>query len=171
MTDDFAKFDTVFTCGTLLFVAVGLLVALGGVRGVFSARSFARKAHRVPGVVSDVKTRMTGSGRSLRAANRPVLVFTTLEGRDITVESREPSDHGVGAEVEVFYDPANPTSATAGAPASGGFGPIIAGLIFAAFAFGMFYASGGPDVVGSWIGGSSECFVNDVPVDCGDLDW
>ncbi|GAB2842164.1 hypothetical protein GCM10022221_46670 [Actinocorallia aurea] len=174
MIDEFAEFDILGACVALLFMAIGLVIVYLGVRGVFQARAFARRAQRVPGVVTDVKTRLSGVGDTMRARTRPVLVFTTLEGREITVESREGSDHGVGAEVEVYYDPANPTAATAGMPTFAGFGQVAVGLALAVMAFGLFSFTGGPDTVRSWFGDgdggyADECFINDRPVDCSDF--
>lgn len=104
------------------------------------ARAWERRAQRVPGTVTDVHGRLSGSGRHLRAVQRPVLSFTTLDGRPVTTESRLPSDHGIGNEVAVRYDPANPTDAEIdeGASPLAGLGLVAVGLVMAVVGFGFF---------------------------------
>ncbi|MEO5874125.1 MAG: DUF3592 domain-containing protein, partial [Streptosporangiaceae bacterium] len=100
-----------FAYAPLFFVAIGLLIAGGGVRQILLARTFAARAHRVPGTVTDVRTRLSGSRERLRARQSPMLTFTTLDGRQITTEARESSDRGIGNTVGVLYNPTNPTEA------------------------------------------------------------
>lgn len=122
----------------LLFVAFGLLIILRSIKGIIDGKQFVRHAQRVSGVVSDVRTTFVGRAEHMRAIQRPVLTFTTTDGREITTEAPTASDLGVGNATEVLYDPEDPTVAIpaedAGGGASGGiaFGVIavIMGLAF-----------------------------------------
>ncbi|MEO3786355.1 DUF3592 domain-containing protein [Actinocorallia sp. B10E7] len=124
----------------LVFVVIGFAVVVAAVRGEIRDRAWRRRAQRVPGTVTDVQNRFSGSGRHLRASPRPVLTFTTLEGRQVTAESRQTSGHGVGKEVEVLYDPADPTAAEidGGSSPLSGLGSVAVGLVIAAIGFGIF---------------------------------
>jgi hypothetical protein len=155
----------------LFFVAIGLLIVGGGIRQILRARAFAARAQRVPGTVTDVRTRLSGSGEHLRARQRPVLTFTTLDGQEITTEARESSDRGVGNGVGVLYNPSNPTEAQIdeGRPTWAGLGMVIIGLVFAGFAFGMFTAvnDGSDPFTSDDHGASVECAdTNDQPIAC-----
>ncbi|MGW2156936.1 DUF3592 domain-containing protein [Nonomuraea sp. NPDC001699] len=137
--------EQVFEYLPLLFVAFGAVVVLVSVRGIVHGRRFVRGARRVPGVVTDVATTFTGRGEHLRAHRRPVLTFTTAEGREVTSESWTESQLGVGRETDVLYDPQDPTKA---APAGdvgvgGGYGGIVIGLIAAAIGLALFVAISG----------------------------
>ncbi|YCK38127.1 DUF3592 domain-containing protein [Actinomadura sp. ATCC 39365] len=137
--------EQVFEYLPLLFVAFGAVIALVSVRGIVHGRRFVRGARRVPGVVTDVATTFTGRGEHLRASRRPVLAFTTVEGREVTVESWAESQLGIGRETDVLYDPQDPTKA---APAGdvgvgGGYGGIVIGLIAAAVGLALFAAFSG----------------------------
>ncbi|MEU6785472.1 DUF3592 domain-containing protein [Nonomuraea angiospora] len=142
--------ENLFQYFPLLFVAVGVVIVLGSIKGTVDSRQFVRRAQRVPGVVSDVRTTFTGQGEQLRARQRPVLTFTTLEGQEITTEAATTSNLGVGNETEVLYDPQNPTRAVPAVNPGGGYGGIIVGcvavVIGLAFfaAFSSFSASSGP---------------------------
>ncbi|GAA2725635.1 DUF3592 domain-containing protein [Actinocorallia aurantiaca] len=162
---------TFFGYFPLIFVVIGFAVALAAVRGEMHARAWARKAQRVPGTVTDVQNRFSGSGRHLRASPRPVLAFTTLEGRQVTTESRQESGHGVGNEIEVLYDPANPTDAEIdeGSSLLSGLGQVAVGLVIAAIGFGFFVAF--TDFADEWRGdvdsGTVQCSdENGDEVDC-----
>lgn len=137
--------EQIFEYLPLLFVAFGAVIALVSVRGIVNGRRFVRGARRVPGVVADVATTFAGHGEHLRARRRPVLTFTTVEGREMTAESMVESQLGVGRETDVLYDPEDPTKA---APAGdvgvgGGYGGILIGLVAAAIGLALFAASSG----------------------------
>ncbi|MEV0201892.1 DUF3592 domain-containing protein [Nonomuraea sp. NPDC050691] len=121
--------DDLITYFPLLFVAFGMLIVLGSIKGMVDGRRFARRAQRVPGVVSDVRTTFAGRGEHLRARHRPVLTFTTVDGREITTEARTTSELGVGNATDVLYDPRDPTRAVPAESVGGGHGGIVAGLI------------------------------------------
>ncbi|MET7336700.1 DUF3592 domain-containing protein [Nonomuraea sp. NPDC005650] len=121
--------ESLFQYFPLLFVALGIFIVLRSVKGVVDRSRFVQRAQRVPGVVSDVRTTFTGQGENLRARQRPVLTFTTLEGREITTESAATSNLGVGNETEVLYDPQSPTRAMPADNTGGGYGGIVVGLI------------------------------------------
>ncbi|GAA3216188.1 DUF3592 domain-containing protein [Actinocorallia longicatena] len=155
----------------LIFIAAGLAIAVAGLRNIVRSRRFAATACRVPGTVTDVRTRLTGQGEHLRAVGRPVLAFTTLEGREIRTEAEDPSGHGVGREVGVLYDPADPTAARIEGTHSvwSGLVAVAVGLVFAALSFGLLsaFTDGFEDLRGGSGGSSTECFdAQDQPIDC-----
>ncbi|MEV6155485.1 DUF3592 domain-containing protein [Nonomuraea sp. NPDC052129] len=94
--------EDLFPYFPLLFVAFGALIILRSIKGIIDGKQFVRQAQRVPGVVSDVRTTFVGRGEHLRAMQRPVLTFTTVEGREITTEAATTSDLGIGNETEVL---------------------------------------------------------------------
>ncbi|MFC4112628.1 DUF3592 domain-containing protein [Nonomuraea zeae] len=124
----------------LLFVAFGLLIILVSGKGMIDGRRFVQRALRVPGVVSDVRTTFTGRGEHLRARQRPVLTFTTLDGREVTTEASTVSNLGVGNATEVLYDPDDPTRAMPASGGAGGYGGVVAGII--AIVIGLAFFAG-----------------------------
>ncbi|MFG1685369.1 DUF3592 domain-containing protein [Nonomuraea sp. NPDC049269] len=132
--------EDLFQYFPLLFVAFGALIILRSIKGIIDAKQFVRRAQRVPGVVSDVRTTFVGQGEHLRARQRPVLTFTTVEGREITTEAATTSNLGIGNETEVLYDPQNPTSAMPADDAGGGYSGIVIGLIAAVIGLAFFSA-------------------------------
>ncbi|MDX6740779.1 DUF3592 domain-containing protein [Actinocorallia sp. A-T 12471] len=163
MAEEFPDF---FGYMILLFVLIGLSIAGGGVKQLVGGRAFARRARRAEGVVTDVRTRFTGSGRTFGAEQRPVVRFTTDEGREITVEAAEPSDAGVGSDVTVFYDPAKPTAVRVNAPAVSGFGPILSGLAFAGICAAIFVGSGFLSIFGVDAGSGDCTYADQGSVGC-----
>ncbi|MEV6155467.1 DUF3592 domain-containing protein [Nonomuraea sp. NPDC052129] len=127
----------------LLFVAFGVLIILGSIKGAINGKQFVRQAQRVPGVVSNVRTTFVGQGEHLRARQWPVLTFTTVEGREITTEAATTSDLGIGSEIEVLYDPQDPTSAVPADDAGGGYGGVVIGLIVIVIGLAFFSAFSG----------------------------
>ena len=148
----------VFEYFPLLFVAFGIVVIGVSVKGLIGFQRFAQRALRVPGVVSDVRTTFAGRGEGLKATHRPVLTFTTVDGREITTEASTASDLGVGNATEVLYDPQDPTSAMP-ADTAAGYGGIVAGVIALGIGLAFFSAfSGVTDVTtGSSGGGPAQC--------------
>ncbi|MER6511477.1 DUF3592 domain-containing protein [Nonomuraea sp. NPDC001636] len=137
--------EQVFEYLPLLFVAFGAVIVLVSVRGIVHGRRFVRGARRVPGVVTDVATTFTGRGEHLKASRRPVLTFTTAEGREVTAESLVESQLGIGRETDVLYDPEDPTKAAPAGDAGvgGGYAGIVIGLIAAAVGLAVFAAFSG----------------------------
>ncbi|MET7464093.1 DUF3592 domain-containing protein [Nonomuraea sp. NPDC005501] len=148
--------ENLITYVPLLFVAFGMLIVLVSIKGNVDGREFARRAQRVPGVVSDVRTTFTGQGEHLRARRRPVLTFTTVDGQEITTEARTTSHLGVGNATDVLYDPQDPTRAVP-AESSGGYAGMVAGIIVIviglAFFAGVSGGFTGVGDVGDGIGG------------------
>lgn len=132
--------EDLFPYFPLLFVALGALIVLRSIKGIIDGKQFVRRAQRVPGVVSDVRTTFVGRGEHLRAMQRPVLTFTTVEGREITTEAATTSDLGIGNETEVLYDPQDPTSAMPADDAGGGYSGIVIGLIAVVIGLAFFSA-------------------------------
>ncbi|GAA3620498.1 hypothetical protein GCM10022419_127660 [Nonomuraea rosea] len=89
----------------------------------------------------------------MRANQWPVLVFTTLEGREITTEAAVTSGLGAGDETEVLYDPQDPTTAMPAGNAGGSYGGIVFGLIAVVMGVAFFIAFQGTGS-GFWDGGS-----------------
>jgi hypothetical protein len=136
--------EDLFQYFPLLFVAFGALIILRSIKRIIDGKQFVRRAQRVPGVVSDVRTTFVGQGEHLRARQRPVLTFTTVEGREITTEAVTTSDLGIGNETEVLYDPQDPTSAVpADDVVGGGYSGIVIGLIAVVIGLAFFSAFSG----------------------------
>jgi hypothetical protein len=114
------------------------LIILGSIKRLVAGKQFARRAQRVPGVVSDVRTTFAGRGEYLRTRNRPILTFTTADGREITTEASTTSDLGVGNATDVFYDPQDPTRAVPAESVGGGYSGIVIGLIAAVIGLAFF---------------------------------
>ncbi|MEU7748669.1 DUF3592 domain-containing protein [Nonomuraea sp. NPDC049158] len=132
--------EDLFPYFPLLFVAFGALIILRSIKGIIDGKQFVRQAQRVPGVVSDVRTTFVGRGEHLRALQRPVLTFTTVEGREITTEAATTSDLGIGNETEVLYDPEDPTNAVPADDVGGGYSGIVVGLIAVVIGLAFFSA-------------------------------
>ncbi|TDD67601.1 DUF3592 domain-containing protein [Actinomadura darangshiensis] len=120
-----------------LFTLFGGVFVVVGVRTVLGHRRFLRNAVRVPGTVTALRSERSSNQSSYSSTSRsvvyrPILRFTTLDGRIVETASpfaANPAPARVGASLEVLYDPADPTSARhAGTGGSGTFH----GLIFAA---------------------------------------
>ena len=134
--------DTVLTTLVPLAFAVGglLFVAIGA-RIVQSAHRFLRTAHRVPGVVTDLRCR-TGSSDS-SGTWYPVLRFTTRDGRQVDTTAMygtNPAPARTGERVTVLYDPQRPTRAALHGRVGGrllGGGFVVLGAIFAAVGLGI----------------------------------
>ncbi|MFI7420478.1 DUF3592 domain-containing protein [Nonomuraea sp. NPDC049684] len=163
--------EQVFEYLPLLFVAFGAVIVLVSVRGIVQGRRFVRGARRVPGVVTDVATTFTGRGEHLKASRRPVLTFTTEEGREVTAESWAESKLGIGRETDVLYDPEDPTKAAPAGDAGvgGGYGGIVVGLLAAAVGLAVF--AGFPGHAGPFGGTENGCQIEHAdgtsePVDC-----
>lgn len=135
----------------LVFVAVGALLAVLGVRNLRASNRFIRTAGEASGEVTDVRTRAVGHGSDSNLAHFPVVRFQLPDGRVVEAET----DTGVnfkrpraGQPVTVLYDPADPTHARIAGSVSGGivhgfltvFGVVFA-LVGLAF-FALFLAFG-----------------------------
>lgn len=148
----------VFEYFPLLFVAFGIVAIMMSVKGLVGFQRFAQRALRVPGVVSDVRTTFAGRGEGLKATHRPVLTFTTVDGREITTEASTASDLGVGNATEVLYDPQDPTSARPAHDTAAGYGGIVAGVIALGIGLAFFSAfSGVTDVTPGTDDGPAQC--------------
>lgn len=91
-----------------LALAVGLLAA--GVATFIHTMRFVAGAERATGTVIDLDSRTDSDGVTFY----PVVRFTTAEGRTVEFVSSSgssPPSESVGDEVEVLYDPDDPTDA------------------------------------------------------------
>jgi hypothetical protein len=135
----------------LVFVAVGVLFAVLGVRNLRAGNRFIRTAGEASGEVTDVRARSVGHGTDSNLAFFPVVRFQLPDGRVVETET----DTGVnfkrpraGQPVTVLYDPADPTHARIAGSVAGGvvhgfltvFGVVFA-LVGVAF-FALFQAFG-----------------------------
>lgn len=124
-----------------LFTLFGLVFAVSGLRTVLEHRRFLRTAVRVPGTVTALRAEhssTTSSSGTRSVVYRPVLRFTTVDGRIVETASpfaSNPAPARVGASLQVLYDPADPAQARqAGAGGSGTFHGLVftaAGTLFA----------------------------------------
>ncbi|MGH3098001.1 MAG: DUF3592 domain-containing protein [Streptosporangiales bacterium] len=112
--------DDLFTFFPYVFLAAGLI---GFAMGAYSLTRFAlfhRRALRAPGTVVDIKRmRKTGWQPGSDTGNRyrryAVLSFHCQTGRDLVTTSINPiALTTAGQEVEVYYDPHEPTRAYLG---------------------------------------------------------
>jgi hypothetical protein len=96
----------------LFLLVFGLVFAGVGLVFVRRTRRLKRMGHRVPGQVERVNWNAGNSG----LIGYPVLLFRTVDGRDLRVESDvglKPCPVREGQPVTVVYDPAKPEIARA----------------------------------------------------------
>lgn len=115
------------------FVALFTTLSCGGVvlgiRVVRATRAFLRDAVHVPGVVTALR-QQPASAMNTPPTLRPVLRFTTLDGRLVEAESdvsSAPAPARVGEQRTVLYDPADPTRARLAGVAGNG---ALFGVLF-----------------------------------------
>ena len=111
----------------LVFAAVGALLAGIGIATARAERHFGESAARATGTVTDVRSRSVGRGTSGGIVWIPVVRFRTADGRTIDAEAGGGTNvkrWEPGQQVEVAYDPANPSDIRV--PGSGG--GLIQGL-------------------------------------------
>jgi uncharacterized protein DUF3592 len=109
------------------FAAVGAVFAGIGIASARSSRHFEESAARAPATVTDVRSRSVGRGTSGGIVWIPVVRFRTADGRTIDAEAGGGTNvkrWEPGQQVEVAYDPANPSDIRV--PGSGG--GLIQGL-------------------------------------------
>lgn len=102
----------VMTVGCAIWICA---MVVNFVRGRARLRSFVR----VPGTIVDVRHRESSTMETTGTAPSyaPVLAFRTLDGRDVRTESQRWSNmyaDKVGSQVQVIYDPQDPTEAYIG---------------------------------------------------------
>lgn len=127
-----------------LFRVFGVVFFLAGCGFLWRAWTFRRTAHEVDGVVTDLSTKTKVSstsspGKRTKTYYRPVLQFTTRNGRDVETKARigrtSPPAHE-GDRVRVRYDPDDPTNAGIVGQSGGIVGPLVftlIGLFFVVF--------------------------------------
>ena len=116
---------------TLVFLVVGVVFLVLGLRGLRSQLAFRRRALRCRGVVTDFRTAWS-SGDGAGRLYYPVLAFRTAEGRDVRTESRIGRSwrgYRPGQEVTITYDPRDPRHAYSGSGASA----LVLAAVFVAF--------------------------------------
>jgi hypothetical protein len=132
----------------LAFVAMGLLFAFLGVRGLTSDARLRRRGLAAEAEITDVRYEWRGDTPGERSRlSFAVLRFALPDGR--TVETQASfgaswSPGKVGDRVPILYDPADPTRAriargmTGAAPRILGAGMIVFGIVFALAGAGFF---------------------------------
>jgi Protein of unknown function (DUF3592) len=133
----------------LVFVAIGVAIAASGTR-------FRRAAEQAQGTVTEVKAVASRSDPSTGPVGgtsgphyRPVVRFTTADGREIQAESRfasNPAPAHVGDTVRVFYDPRDPERIQLDTAVGRGgclaFGLVFVGALFCAIGVVVLVAAG-----------------------------
>ena len=112
---------TVLLIVGLLFAAAGVLFAGIGIMSARSTRHFEESAARATGTVTDVRSRSVGRGTSGGIVWLPVVRFQTADGRSVDAEAGGGTNvkrWEPGQQIEVSYDPANPSDVRV--PGSGG---------------------------------------------------
>lgn len=96
------------------FFLIGAAMLIGAAALALSTRSFLASAERTQGTVTELVATRGSNGSVLY---RPVVVFRTGDGRDVTVRSTvasNPPAHDEGEAVDVLYHPAAPHEAQVG---------------------------------------------------------
>ncbi len=133
----------------LAFAAIGIAIAASGAR-------FRRGAEQAQGTVTEVKAVASTGGPSAGLVGgttgphyRPVVAFTTPDGREIEAESRfasNPAPARVGDPVRVFYDPKDPMRIQLDTAVGRGgclaFGLIFVGAVLCAIGVVVLIAAG-----------------------------
>jgi hypothetical protein len=143
----FHAFTVVFTLFGGLVALFGVGLAVAGARAVARSARFSRVGIPAEGVIVDnqMESRSTTGDNGLPPRSylmfRPAVRFRTQQGQELTVVARNASRRSylTGTSVAVLYDPQRPTEIrlTAQRGMSAGVIPLVAGLIFAAFAVGL----------------------------------
>jgi uncharacterized protein DUF3592 len=147
--------STAFVIG-LFCIAFGAVFAVIGIAIAVSGARFRRGARRVQGTVTGLRAVASRTDPSTGPVGgttgphyRPVVKFTTLDGREVEAESMlaaNPAPARVGDTVRVFYDPGDPRRIqldTAGG--RGGclaFALIFVGAVFCAIGAVVLVAAG-----------------------------
>ena len=130
----------------LLFV-VGLIFVVGGGCGIRQYRRLNRTGERVSGTLVGLRW-TSSSGPDGGRVCHPVLVFRTLDGRDIQTETGVGNSWVIaqpGEQVPVIYDPRNPAKAEINTTAGrAGWLPIIVTMAgVALICYDLFRTMGG----------------------------
>src|SRR5262245_12737648 len=111
----------------LIFLVIGLALAVGGIYWFTRTRDFVARATRTAGRITAVEERTSSSDSNVRTW-APVIRFKDLVGREVTFTSSFAStgmQRRVGESVPVLYDPADPSGAQMGGNAPLYLGPVI----------------------------------------------
>jgi hypothetical protein len=131
----------------LAFVAVGVLIAALGVRGLRADARFRRSGQAAEAEITGMRHEWRGTPGDRSRISFAVLRFVLPDGR--TVETQAdfamswPPRH-VGDRVTILYDPDNPARArisrglTGAAPTIMGAGLLVFGIVFALAGAGFF---------------------------------
>jgi hypothetical protein len=126
-----------------VFSIVGVLLLAGALLLWNNSRQFVAGAHKAQGTVVELIESRDSDGSTYK----PVVRFTTVDGREITYTesfSGNPPPYDVGDTVEVLFTPDNSHKARIRGFMSLWLGPAILsgmGIIFAAIGGGFFFAT------------------------------
>jgi len=126
----------------LIFLVLGLALALAGIYWLTSTREFVAKAAATTGLIVSVEERTSTSDDRTVRTYAPVIRFKDAVGREVTFTSNFSAtgmQRRVGQSVPVLYDPHNSAQARMGGGAPLYLGPavlLVIGLAFAGFGGG-----------------------------------
>lgn len=131
--------EWMFNLIPIIFMLIGAVILLKGVRSFLKKRKLAEVAFTATGTVTNVTWESLANSTS--KAHQPTIRFVTNVGQ--TIEFTETEDlnnwtfYQIGQELPVSYDPKNPQNAKMGTPASisswfslSSILPILAGALF-----------------------------------------
>ncbi|MQA05499.1 MAG: DUF3592 domain-containing protein [Streptosporangiales bacterium] len=140
-----------------MFVLVGSIFVVSGIRSTATWLSFRKRAVRCVGLVTDVRAEWN-SGNSDRSGHYiyyPVLAFQTNDGKEVQTvagNGMSPPRYHAGQQVTVTYDAADPLQAYAGKGTSVGVMTVVfmlAGAVAATFGVSMLIGNGAlADLIG-----------------------
>ncbi|MBO3747883.1 DUF3592 domain-containing protein [Streptosporangiaceae bacterium NEAU-GS5] len=131
------------TLALVFFVAIGLVLALTGVRLLWGTKAFFRRAQRAAAVVTRLHEKVVrpSAGRRGREIRYfPLVRFTTMDGREVEAMSPigvSPPQHQPGDAIDILYDPADPSAIRIDTLISRGY--LLSGIVTA---FGLLLAGG-----------------------------
>lgn len=137
------SFETLALFVPGMFVVLGGIFAVAGLRGVLHWNSFRRRAVTCTGLVTEIraKAESRGSDATNRTIYYPVLAFRTVDGKEVQTQAQNGSSPTLlkeGQQVNVLYDPKDPTQAYAGRGTGGRVLPFVFAIIgIAVAAFGI----------------------------------
>ncbi len=101
---------TVSLIGSAFMVLVGLVMLFGAIVGVVGERQFMSRAVKVSGTVVQLVSSIDSKNNT---SYQPVVEYTTTDNQQYSYTSNvksNPATHQVGDKVDVYYDPADPSS-------------------------------------------------------------
>lgn len=135
------KFGTLF--GGLIFFVVGIMIAVVGFVADESNKEFMETAKETEGVISDIETYRSGSGKRRKTSHRAYVTYEVdgVRYEDIRL-SYYSSSMRIGKKITLYYDPLNPTEVkVAGESKFVKIITLVMGSIFALVGFFIIFTS------------------------------